>query len=90
MSVRGASVIWMLRAVVEARFGKVCRSLSLLRMKILRVRSGGGLARRCLRMAEPVAPVAPRSAWVGILEIETCGCVERSVWFEVRLKRVNG
>jgi hypothetical protein len=45
VSVNGASVMVMVIEVLDSRAGKALRSLDLERMKMLRVRSFGGLAR---------------------------------------------
>lgn len=62
------SMTLTLKAVVLSRSGNALRSLDLDRTKMLSVRYSGGCERRQRRMADPVEPVAPTKAYVGILE----------------------
>jgi len=60
---------WMIlvsKAVVLSRSGNALRSLDLDRTKMLSVRCFGGCERRQRRIADPVEPVAPSRAYVGI------------------------
>jgi hypothetical protein len=62
------SIILVLEAVVLSRSGNNLRSLDSDRTKILSARDFGGWERRQRKIADPVEPVAPSRAYVGIFE----------------------
>lgn len=62
----GASKIVMVADEVNSSCGKAWRSLLFERTSMLIRRSGICEDRRHLRIAEPVPPVAPRTAWIGM------------------------
>ena len=62
------STISVLKAVVLSRCGNNLRSLDSDRTRILSARDFGDCERRQRKIADPVEPVAPSRAYVGILE----------------------
>jgi hypothetical protein len=62
------SIILVLEAVVLSRSGNNLRSLDSDRTKILSARDFGGCEMRQRKIADPVEPVAPSRAYVGIFE----------------------